>query len=243
MTSILKYGYSIPMTRSERGTRAEAVYTDLRSDILSGRLRPGERLKFPDLALRYAVGVGAIREALARLVEQDLVRSQPHMGFHVVPLSVEDLSALTEARIDLEGLLFRRSMQLGDMTWETGVVSSHYALERTPQHDRADPDLVTEAWTEAHGAFHRALLAGSASARILDIALQMRDAAAVYQSWSQQQRLGSRRAVVAEHRNLMNLALSRDVEAGVAAIAEHLTRTTEVLLARLDVIPTQDAVP
>lgn len=227
------------MTRSERGTRAETVYVELRSDILSGRLRPGERLKFPDLAARYSVGVGAIREALARLVEQDLVRTQPHMGFQVVPLSADDLRALTEARVELEGLLFRRSMQMGDMTWESGIVSTHYTLERTPQHHPDNPDLVTDSWTEAHAAFHRALLVGYTNARILNITLLMRDAAMIYQSWSQQQRLESRRAVTEEHRNLMDLALARDVEGGVAALAQHITRTMEVLLARLDLVATE----
>ena len=222
------------MTRSQQGTRADAVYEKLRSDILGGRLRPGERLKFPELAATYTAGVGVIREALARLVEHDLVRSQPHMGFHVVPLSVDDLRALTEARIEMEGLLFRRSMEIGDMTWETGIVSTHYALERTPQHDPADPDLVTDAWSKAHSDFHRALITGCGNARLLHITLSMRDAAGVYQSWSQQQRLGSRRQVVEEHRNLMELALAREIQVGAAALAEHIARTTEVLLAHLD---------
>lgn len=222
------------MTRSAHGTRAHAVYEQMRSDILAGRLQPGERLKFPELANRYAAGVGAIREALSRLVERDLVRSQPHLGFHVVPLSAPDLRALTDARIELEGLVFRRSMELGDMSWESNVVSTHHTLHRTPQHDPQDPDRVTDAWSSAHGEFHRALLLGCTNVRLLDIALLMRDAAAVYQSWSQQQRLGSDRNVVEEHRNLMELALARDIERGVAALAEHITRTTDLLLSHLD---------
>jgi DNA-binding GntR family transcriptional regulator len=127
------------------------------------------------------------------------------------------------------------------MAWETGIVSSHYALERTPQHDPSDPDLVTDAWTKVHGEFHHALLAGSGNTKILNIALLMRDTAAVYQTWSQQQRLMSRRTVVAEHRNLMELALARNIEAGVAALSEHISRTTEVLLAHLDLMSHEDA--
>lgn len=240
---ILKTHYAILMTRSAHGTRSEFVYVVMRSDILSGRLRPGERLKFPELAVRYGVGVGSLREALARLMEQDLVRSQPHIGFHVVPLSAADLRALTDARIEIEGLLFRRSMENGDIAWETAVVSTHYVLERTPQHDPEDPNIVIDAWTEAHAGFHHALLVGSGNPRMLDIALSMRDAASVYQSWSQQQRLASGRSVVEEHRNLMNLALARDIEVGVAALAEHITRTTEVLLKHLDVMTSGDMQP
>ena len=63
------------MSRSE--TRAERIYVSLRSDILTGRLLPGQRLPFAELGTRYATSVGVLREALSRLVEQGLVQSEP----------------------------------------------------------------------------------------------------------------------------------------------------------------------
>ncbi len=220
------------MARSTHGTRAHDTYEGIRADILAGRLAPGERLKFPELCRRYGVGVGVVREALTRLVEQDLIRSQPHLGFQVVPLSADDLTELTAARVEIEGLVFRHSIEEGDVAWESDLVAKHHTLERTQQYDASDPTRVSDAWSAAHTAFHNALLNGCRNTRLRCVAISMRDAAELYRAWSQQPERKSHRDVVGEHRNLMELALARDIDAAVNALADHITRTTDVLLRR-----------
>jgi GntR family transcriptional regulator, carbon starvation induced regulator len=51
------------------------IYRRLRSDIVSCRLEPGERLRFEVLRERYDAGVGTLREALSHLVSEGLVRT------------------------------------------------------------------------------------------------------------------------------------------------------------------------
>lgn len=218
------------MARSTHGTRADDTFAAMRADILAGRLCPGEKLKFPELATRYGVGVGVLREALTRLVEQDLVRSQPHQGFQVTPLSAEDLTELTAARVAIECLVLRMSLAEGDTPWESDLVAKHHTLERTPQYDDDDPERVSDAWSRAHADFHHTLLAGCRNSRLLSIANSLRDSAELYRSWSQQLSRHPGRDVVAEHRTLMELALARDTEAAVEALAWHLGHTTEILL-------------
>jgi DNA-binding GntR family transcriptional regulator len=65
-------------------TRADAVHARLRADVLSGRLRPGQRLQFAELGRRYAASIGVLREVLMRLTEQGLVSAEPQIGFRVV---------------------------------------------------------------------------------------------------------------------------------------------------------------
>jgi DNA-binding GntR family transcriptional regulator len=219
------------MARSAHGTRADETFAAIRADILAGRLAPGEKLKFPDLGRRYGVGVGVLREALTRLVQQDLVRSQPHLGFHVTPLSAEDLTDLTDARVAMECLVLRMSIADGDTPWEADLLAKHHTLERTPQYDASDPERVSDAWSQAHADFHHALLAGCRNARLLNIAASLRDSAELYRSWSQQIARHPNRDVLAEHRTLMELALTRDTEAAVTALARHIGHTTEILLA------------
>src|SRR3954451_12984440 len=64
-------------------TRSEQVFSQLRTDILSGRLLPGTRLRFADLTERYDCSTSVVREGLSRLAEQGLVQSEPQHGFHV----------------------------------------------------------------------------------------------------------------------------------------------------------------
>ncbi|WP_081655410.1 GntR family transcriptional regulator [Amycolatopsis orientalis] len=218
------------MARSTHGTRADDTFATMRADILAGRLAPGEKLKFPELGARYGVGVGVLREALTRLAEQDLVRSQPHQGFQVTPLSAADLTDLTAARVAIECLVLRMSLAEGDTPWESDLVAKHHTLERTPQYDQDDPERVSDAWSRAHADFHHTLLAGCRNSRLLSIANSLRDSAELYRSWSQQHSRHPGRDVIAEHRTLMELALARETEAAVAALARHISHTTEILL-------------
>ncbi|MEU0600006.1 GntR family transcriptional regulator [Streptomyces sp. NPDC006393] len=222
------------VTKGGKQTLSDDVRSRLRSDILSGRLLPGSRLKFPVLSAQYDVSVSVLREALVRLAEQGLVRSEPHQGFVVTPLSRETLSELTEARVELEALVLRRSVTEGDLAWESGLVAAHHTLERTPYTAADDDSRVDDDWAAAHAAFHRALLAGCANQRLLQMALGLRDEAELYRRWSQPLGDEPGRDLAGEHRRLLDAALARDPEAAVEALCAHVRHTTELLLAAAD---------
>jgi DNA-binding GntR family transcriptional regulator len=213
-------------------TRGEQVYAQLRSDILSGRLLPGTRLRFADLTERYDCSTSVLREGLSRLAEQGLVQSEPQHGFHVTSLSQEDLEDLTGARCELEGLVLRLSIEHGGIAWESNLVAAHHALERTPMETEGDPVLMTEEWTLAHFKFHEALLAGCPNQRLLAMALSLRDAAELYRRWSRPVGHDDERDVAGEHRQLLVSALRGDAPEAVRLLEEHLRRTTRALGAR-----------
>ena len=50
---------------------AEQIYAELRGDLISCRIRPGERLRTNDLGQRFGASLSAIREALVRLAADD----------------------------------------------------------------------------------------------------------------------------------------------------------------------------
>jgi DNA-binding GntR family transcriptional regulator len=210
-------------------TRTEQVYTQLRTDILSGRLRPGTRLRFADLIDRYECSTSVVREGLTRLAEQGLVQAEPQHGFHVTSLSMEDLEDLTTARCELEGLVLRISIEHGDIAWESELVAAHHALDRTPMETETDPALMTEEWTHAHARFHAALLAGCPNTRLRNMALSLRDAAELYRRWSRPIGHDEHRDVRGEHRALVEAALRADATEAVRLLEEHLRRTTRAL--------------
>jgi len=87
-----RHRYTLPMAglSSKRGsTRSLTVYEAIRSDILSTRIPPGTRLKVSPLCQRFGVSLSVVREALTRLSEQRVVRSEPRLGFSVVPIDRE----------------------------------------------------------------------------------------------------------------------------------------------------------
>jgi DNA-binding GntR family transcriptional regulator len=209
-------------------TRAEAVYKELRADILGGRLPPGTKLRFADLTERYDCSTSVVREGLSRLAEQGLVQSEPQHGYHVTPLSVDDLVDLTVARCALEGMVLRMSIAEGDIAWESEVVAAHHALERMSITAKGDPGR-SETWTAAHARFHAALLSACPTQRLLAMALSLRDAAELYRRWSSSVGHDEDRDVRAEHRALAEAAIRGDADEAVRLLEEHLRRTARAL--------------
>jgi DNA-binding GntR family transcriptional regulator len=213
---------------ADTSSRTTFVFEELRSDLLDGRIMPGTRLKLPALAERFNLSMTVIREALTRLAEQGLVVVTPKRGFSVMELSVDDLEDLTYVRVELETFALRASIEQGSLEWETQVVGALHALNRTEQ---LHPDgTFNVEWFGCHRAFHHALLAGSGSPRLLSLTTTERDRAELYRAWARSLAHDEQRDVRGEHQNLADLALARDTEGAVKALAEHIRRTTRVLI-------------
>jgi DNA-binding GntR family transcriptional regulator len=219
------------MVRQSSGqTRTDGTYQRLRGDILGGRLVPGQRLKFPELRERYQTSVGAAREALTRLAAEGLVTTQAHQGYAVVPLSHEDLADLTLARVEVESLVLRLSVQHGDIRWESQAVAAHHLLERTPMFSPDDPDRASDEWTEAHAAYHLALLAGCPNRRLLDTARGLREEAELYRQWSVSLGHEPDRDLAGEHRGILDSAITRDAELAADRLRDHIAHTAQLLI-------------
>ncbi|WP_345382809.1 GntR family transcriptional regulator [Pseudonocardia yuanmonensis] len=206
------------------------MHRRLRSDILAGRLVPGSRLKFPELCEHYGVSVGAAREALTRLTAEGLVKTQPHQGYVVTPLSYEDLADLTRARIEIESLVLRLSVQEGDVEWESRAVAAHHVLERAVFMSDDDPDHPTDEWTAAHAKFHLALIDGCTNRRLLDVARALREEAELYRQWSVSFGQEPDRDLAGEHRALLEASVGRQADLAGQLLRDHIAHTASLLI-------------
>jgi DNA-binding GntR family transcriptional regulator len=214
---------------ASKATRTGEVYEALRADILNTQIEPGSKLKIAQLSNRFGVSLSVVREALTRLGEQRLVVANPQRGFSVVGLSVSDLDDLTNVRTQIESMALRDSIAHGGVAWEAEVVAALHRLERTEIY--ADPAHVNPDWLDLHRAYHHSLVAGGASTRLREIANTLRDNAELYRMWSRTWAHDVDRDLQAEHRGIMTAALSGDEQAAVAALSQHIARTTAALKA------------
>jgi DNA-binding GntR family transcriptional regulator len=173
--------------------------------------------------------MGVVREAVSRLIAEDLVESIPQHGLRVKPVSVVDLQDLTEARCEIEALVLRRAIENGDVEWESRVVAAHHRLQRTAQMDPADPQRIAENWASAHAAFHEALLRGCPNPRLVAIAQSLRTSAELYRRWSVPLGHGSR-DVAGEHQAIVDAVIGRDVETAIRQLLRHISVTADQLL-------------
>lgn len=82
----------------------DVVFDSIRGAILSGMLKPGERLMEVQLAEKLGVSRTPIREAIRKLELEGLVIMLPRKGAYVADLSIKDITDVLEIRAALEGL-------------------------------------------------------------------------------------------------------------------------------------------
>ncbi|NYE18419.1 GntR family transcriptional regulator [Microbacterium immunditiarum] len=214
-----------------KDTMAVAVRDRMRADILGARLKPGQRLMFAELSERYGVSVGVTREALTWLSSQGLVKAVAHQGYMVTPLSVSELDELTDARLLIEPEVLKLSIRNGDTEWEGRIVAAHHVLSRTPSSaEGSDPDddQAQDAWAEAHAAYHEALFSACKNARLMQVVRTFSEEAALYRRWSVS--LGHiNHEATAEHRALLEHALTREAEDAAEVLRQHIGHTRQML--------------
>lgn len=109
-----------------------------------------------------------------------------------------------------------------------------------PKYSDTDPGLLTENWVAAHAALHTATLDGADNARLLPIALGLRDAGELYRCWSAPLGDDTGRDVAGEHRALPEATVDRDPERASAVLVDHIRRTSDVRLADATAAPPAD---
>src|SRR3546814_369960 len=100
-------------------TLAEAAFIELRRQLLSGALQPGEPLRLERLKQDLKIGFTPLREALMRLSSEGLVLAEEQRGFRVAPATLADLEDIMTSRAEIEALALQRAIRLGGDDWRS----------------------------------------------------------------------------------------------------------------------------
>jgi len=133
----------------DRLTHADRVFQQLRDAILSGVLLPGAKISEPELARRFGISRGPLREAIRRLQERRLVTRLPRLGARVTRLSAEALSEIFMVREALEAMAAREAAKRiteDEIAHLRSLLTAHEAEFERPEGERlphapADEDL------------------------------------------------------------------------------------------------------
>lgn len=89
------------------GTLKDRTVEVLADAILTGKIKPGERLNESQLARDLHVSRAPVREALQQLQEQSLIVNIPRRGMFAVSLDEEDIQKINALRVVLEAEALR----------------------------------------------------------------------------------------------------------------------------------------
>jgi DNA-binding GntR family transcriptional regulator len=201
-------------------TTRDALVAEVRKQILSGALAPGEPLTESALASRFGVARPTVRSALQVLVSRNLAQQSGGRSLVVPVLTTADVLDLFFVRAPLEleavRVIVEKGLSLDDAD------RSLRALEALPDEaswgDRVD----------AHTSFHVALIDAARSPRLSRVYPAMQE--------EMQLCLAQLRAaypgpqdLAREHRRLLRAVQSGDVDTAQAEMREHLNRAVRDL--------------
>lgn len=210
------------------GSMTSQIYARLRSDIMSGELAPGSKLKIEELRKAYDVGTSPIREALSLLTSDHFVDRMDQRGFRVAKISADEFDELLKTRCWLEERALRESIGNGDSTWEEQVVLSAYRLSRVPRTEKGDHFIANAEWERRHKHFHATLISACGSTILQKFCNQLYDQNVRYRQLSGSKAYPTR-DVAAEHGAICDAALARDANSAAELLVAHYTRTGNFL--------------
>ncbi|MDO6962884.1 GntR family transcriptional regulator [Rhizobium alvei] len=210
-------------------SRTERTYNLLRDAIVHAHYAPGEKLRIDHIAKTMEASLGAVREALSRLTAEGLVVAEPQKGFVVAPISRQDLLDMTEVRIEIECRCLEDTIRRADLEWEGRIIALQHRLKVLAGRSMADGGLFSDQWHMAHTLFHDELTASCGNMWWLRLRRQLFTQSERYRRLSGPlDETG--RDVTAEHDAIAAAAIARDIDTARTAMAEHLRRTTTILL-------------
>lgn len=215
----------------ERDTLPLRLEAALRTDIVSGVLEPGQRLRGTELSKQYQVSPTPLREALQRLALQGLVELDPQQGARVAPISLDDVHDVYRLRITLETVALRDAIERGDEAWRQQVAATMRDLREREMGFRRDPPAGGHRgpdWTKSHAAFHLTLYSATDSPWLMRFLSILSDHSERYRMLSVEQP-DTDRNVLLEHERVAAAVAARDADEASVALREHLETTVALL--------------
>ena len=204
----------------------EAVSDQLRDEILDGRLPAGSRLVETDLAARFGVSRGPVRDALQELARSGLAVDVPRRGTFVSSLTERDLSEVYVIRQAIEEAAVRLTIGRASDADVAAMMDAVLAAEAAYEAG----DLAT-AW-EADMAFHRTYCQLSGNGRLLDLFDHLASQTMLLMRTSLESHASLAWTPPVElHRHIATAIAGRDATAAAAAVAKHYQYTQDRLVA------------
>ncbi|WP_454854715.1 GntR family transcriptional regulator [Rhizobium binxianense] len=202
--------------------RVETLYRRLKEMVVNFRIRPGERINEVALARMFDASRTPLREALNRLVAEQLIDFQPGKGFFCRELDARSIFDLYELRATLEEMAMRLACER----------ASDEAISAFKVKEYADGLIyagrtIREA-TTADETFHLAI-AGLSGNRELLRQLELINERIRFIRWVDMAAAVTR--TKGEHRLIMEALEARDADKASSLMRGHIVKRMDQIVA------------
>jgi len=193
--------------------------------ILSGRLKPRERLVEMDLISQFGVSRTVIREALKRLEAKGLIRTIPYRGAVVADLTIEEIEEIYFVRTELEKIAAR-------------LVTKHITpteiqhLKKLSREVEKNLREKTHQMIEKDSQFHRMIFKACRNSYLYEMIDYLRTKAHIvrFNAWSLPHRIEES---ILEHREMIKAIEEKNLSQFEKLIVKHLTFSKNSYMSQL----------
>ncbi|MGI6734358.1 MAG: GntR family transcriptional regulator [Anaerovoracaceae bacterium] len=209
------------MSKAPSGVRitghplSESIFTELRSAILRGRLRPGEKVSEQQVCDKFGLSRTPVREAFRQLELEGLIETIPNRGAFVVGLTQRDLADLFEMRKAYEILAVKWAIERITKEEMEKLEEAYEFMEFYTMKQEADKmlNINMQFHNLIYKASHNRMLEHTLST--YQLYLKETESNSAYLN-------GHLEEVLKEHKQIFDAFVNKDPEKGMVAAAMHL---------------------
>lgn len=205
----------------------DVVFDTLRQAILTGELKPGERLMEIHLADRLGVSRTPIREAIRKLELEGLVVMIPRKGAQVARITEKNLKDVLEVRRALDMLAVKLACSRMDDEYKKQL------REACDEFARVVKNNNTKDITEADVRFHDIINKATGNDRLIQLVNNLAEQMYRYRLEYIKDAAYHNR-LVAEHEEIYSAIMDGDEERAAKAVVLHIDNQEETIIKHLN---------
>jgi DNA-binding GntR family transcriptional regulator len=202
--------------------RVDTLYAAIKDQAVNFVIRPGERINEVAMARAYNTSRTPLREALNRLVSEQLIDTRPGLGFFGRPLEPKNIHALYDLREILETAAIRRAT---GRAARSDLTDLNAMLERDRQ---ALGGATIRDVTARDESFHEAIATLSGNEELVRSLRQINERIRFIRWADMAARVHSTKD---EHQAMLDAMLAQDADTAVAVMRAHITKRMDQIVA------------
>lgn len=191
------------------------IIDGLRDAIISGKFKPGERLKESEIADQLKVSRSPVREALRSLELDGIVELVPWKGAFVRKITRKEVTDLYEVKEMIEGFAARRIA-------ENGSAQDILELEEIWKQMEILVNKNIDEYLKENSNFHKAVVSKSQNKKLEQIYLSLLGPIELFRSFGIRQEFRLEESFLRQHLSIVEAIKSKDGNTAEKLSREHV---------------------
>lgn len=205
----------------------DVIFNTLRDAIVSGDLKPGERLMEVDLAEKMGVSRTPVREAVRKLEMEGLVTMVPRKGTHVAELSAKDIMDVLEVRASLDRLATELAAKRVRQEHIRSLENIHKQYASCIEKGNISGAIKKDV------EFHEVIYNASGNNKLNNVAANLREQIYRYRVLYLRD-FTNAEEVLKEHQSILQALYEKDVDLAGRLAEEHIVNQKQTIIRKME---------